>query len=519
MRENAAGGLATLHAGLLLLTVAPILAVDIPALGDYPNHLARLTILATLDAVPALQQNYEIVPTLTPYLLVDWILTPFVRLWGAYPVGRGFVAAAMAITYGGILSLSCAQFGRLTAWPAMALPLLYNYAFSWGFMNFSFGIGLMFWALRLWLHLQTRRIGIQVAFLLGAGAILYLTHMLAFGLFALIAGSHRLSAAWRSHGGRASALAREVAPVAIPLSLILAVYAVWSANDGMPGAKVTAYGSAVEKAATLVSPTMFSNSLPDWLLLAAYLVGAVFLIGRRKLRLADDMALPLVAFGVVCLLMPNTLLGVWGVDFRLPPVLLMLAVASTCPKTVSERPAPRLLVIGAIVLVVFRVATVWPQLDQADRQFAEFRSAIQEIAPGSSVLVSIDEPKGRLALPRRAYWNLALLAVIERSAFVPILFTGVTQVRPTEAVRDLDSATGDPLRSEDLLAGLDPQFIALNRNRVLDAYHRVYWADWPGHFDYLIRISPAELDPRIAARLGPVSRHSFFEIARILREP
>lgn len=117
------GILVGFHVALLLVTITPILLVEILPLGDFPNHLARLYILANLDAVPALQQNYQIVPTLTPYLLVDWMLTPLARIWSVYDVGRAFVAATMAMAYVGILVLSVAFFSRLTAWPALALPI------------------------------------------------------------------------------------------------------------------------------------------------------------------------------------------------------------------------------------------------------------------------------------------------------------------------------------------------------------------------------------------------------------
>jgi hypothetical protein len=75
------------------------------------------------------------------------------------------------------------------------------------------------------------------------------------------------------------------------------------------------------------------------------------------------------------------------------------------------------------------------------------------------------------------------------------------------------------LPTEAIAQGLDPAFVAANRNRVIDAYDRIYWAAWDKHFGYLIRINPAPMDDRIAARLGPVSRHSFFEIARVRRAP
>lgn len=472
--------------------------------------------MANLDAVPALQQNYQIVPTLSPYLLVDWMLTPLARIWGVYDVGRAFVAATMAMTYGGILVLGVTFFSRLSVWPALALPILYNYAFSWGFMNFNFGVGLMFWALALWLRLRHRGAWVRVAMLLFLSAALYLTHMLAFGIFALIVGGHSLSVAWHQKEPRAGAIFRELVSVVPPFVLTLSVYAFWLTNDDLVGDKVTTYGNVTEKIATLVSPTMFSNSLADWALLAVYLVSGVYLVGRGKLRLAENTAAPLIYFAVTCLIMPNTLMGVWGVDFRLPPVLLMFLIAATQPEFLTARPARPAVLAVVTAMVLVRAVSLWPPLQLVDRQFLEFRNATQEIDEGSRILVSIDAVPGVFALPRRAYWNMALIAVVERSSFVPELFTGgVMQVRPTERNRDIDAGAGRVLLSEDIVTGLEPGFISANRNRAIDAHNRVYWADWPKNFDYLVRINPEPLDDRVAAELESITRYSFFEIAKV----
>jgi hypothetical protein len=168
-----------------------------------------------------------------------------------------------------------------------------------------------------------------------------------------------------------------------------------------------------------------------------------------------------------------------------------------------------------VAMVMTRVITVWPQFQLADRQFAEFKAATLSFPEGARVLVSQDDAPGKLALPGTAFWHLAQISIIERNTFVPFLFTGATQIRPTARNRDLDTGSGHPLPSEQLIFGLDPEFIALNRNRILDVYHRVYWADWPEHFDYLLRINPAPLDHRVAGKLGEIEHHSFFSIAKI----
>jgi hypothetical protein len=505
------------HVALFFVAIAPILSVEIPPLADLPNHLARLHILANLENEPALQANYEIVPRLSPYLLVDWMLTPLVRVWSVYDVGRIFVVTTMAITYGGVLLLSFLFFSRLTVWPALALPVLYNHAFAWGFLNFNFAIGLTLVAFALWVRLrQWNAIG-RFAALLCLSALLYLTHMLAFGVFAVVLSAHSLSVAYAKNGPNAAAISREMISVVAPIVLVFLVYFFWLSESRSVGERLTSYGDIDAKLVVVLSPTFFSDSIADVALLAAYVGAGLFLALCGRLQLAANMAFPLVCLAIICVLMPNTLFGVWAVDFRLPPVLLMLLIASTRPKFLIGRPA-RPVVAGVVAaMVMLRVISLWPQFQLADRQFTEFKDAIRGMGmtEGARVLVSLDDAPGKLALPQRAFWHLAQIAVIERQAFVPFLFTGVTQVRPTARNRDLDTPVGHPLESVELTSGLDSEFIAQYRNRILDAYRRVYWADWPKHFDYLIRINPAALDNRIAAKLDPAAHYSYFDIAKI----
>jgi hypothetical protein len=508
-------GLLVFHLALLLATVAPMLSVEIPPLADLPNHLARLHILANLETIPALKENYQVVPTITPNLLVDWMLTPMARIWSVYDVGRAFVVASMAITYGGVLLLNVMLSSRLTVWPALALPILYNHAFSWGFLNFNFGVGVVLWAFALWLCLRKRNAVVRSAALLSISAVLYLTHMLAFGLFAAVVSAHSLSVAYRQNGPRAVAILRELISVIPPFVLTLVAYVLWLENDEAVGKKLIDYGDITRKPAALVSPTMFSDSLADGVLLMFYLIAGLHLARRKKMLLAENMALPLICLAIICLVMPNTLLGVWGVDFRLPPVLLMLLIAATQPETLMARPQQKMAAIMIATVVMARVVTVWPQLQQANRQFLEFKNATHTIAEGSRVLVSGDDIPGRLALPERAYLNLALIAVIERNAFVPGLFTGNMQVRPAARNREIDAVVNPAVRSEDIVLGLDPDFSAYYLNRTDHPNGRVYWAGWPKHFDYLVRINPAPLDDRVSAELETVLHYSYFEIARI----
>src|ERR1700683_3485584 len=56
---------------VLGLLAVPIMSVLVPPLADYPNHLARMHILAAYAGSSALQANYVAAWELSPYLAID----------------------------------------------------------------------------------------------------------------------------------------------------------------------------------------------------------------------------------------------------------------------------------------------------------------------------------------------------------------------------------------------------------------------------------------------------------------
>src|SRR5258707_3900159 len=127
---------------MLLLASIPIWANQLPPLSDYVNHLARMYVIATISNDPDLARFYEINWQIMPNLVMDLTVPPLVRLMTIYHAGQIFLVATFALVMSGALALNHALFGRWSALPLVAFPLLYNYIFLTGLMNYIFGIGL-----------------------------------------------------------------------------------------------------------------------------------------------------------------------------------------------------------------------------------------------------------------------------------------------------------------------------------------------------------------------------------------
>jgi hypothetical protein len=173
MTENAsfgssrrAVGLAFLALGLIALI--PVATVALPPILDYPNHMARMYVLAMLPDAPDLARYYRAVWKPLPDLALDAVVPSLVHIMPVEIAMRLFLGAMLLATAGGCLALHRAAFRRWSLWPLLAFLLLYNRVLLWGFLNYLAGLALMLWALAAWIALERKPLALRV----GIGTVL-----------------------------------------------------------------------------------------------------------------------------------------------------------------------------------------------------------------------------------------------------------------------------------------------------------------------------------------------------------
>src|SRR5260221_451170 len=145
---------ALLFAALFAAAAAPVLMCDTLPLFDYPNHLARMHILADLARSPDLQRFYEIAWRPVPDLAMDAIVPMLAQVMPLDWAAKAFVLLTLLLLVGGAAALHRTLFGVWSAWPCLAFLLLYSRILLWGFLNYLFGLGLGLCALALWIALR-----------------------------------------------------------------------------------------------------------------------------------------------------------------------------------------------------------------------------------------------------------------------------------------------------------------------------------------------------------------------------
>ena len=113
-------------------------------------------VIATLAKNPQLARFYEIDWQMIPNLTMDLIVPMLARVMNVYLAGQVFIVGMFALIISGCLALNRVLIGRWSVFPLFAIPLLYNYVFLVGLMNYIFGIGISLWALAGWVALRER---------------------------------------------------------------------------------------------------------------------------------------------------------------------------------------------------------------------------------------------------------------------------------------------------------------------------------------------------------------------------
>ena len=187
----------------LLLISIPVWTHPLPPLSDYVNHLARMYVIATIDNNSYLQQFYQIdwaiIPNLTMDLVVPWVAKLGVNI---YVAGKIFTVTMFAVIASGVLMLNRVLTGRWSVAPLVVFPLLYNFVFLVGLINYLFGVGVALWALTGWIWLRDRPWPLRFSLSAFSVALLFFCHLSALGVYGMGVLAFELMRLWEGRKQR-----------------------------------------------------------------------------------------------------------------------------------------------------------------------------------------------------------------------------------------------------------------------------------------------------------------------------
>lgn len=504
-------------AALIALLLAPFLIVDVPPVLDYPNHLARLFVLARGSADPVLSAMYQPHWAILPNLGLDVAGTALVRVMPVHDAGRILLAVALLLPFLGAVAFSASLFGR-TWWALATAIFAYSGFFFLGFMNFLCGVGLALFGAAAWVRFRQAPAPALVLGGAAAAVVLFFCHILGVFFFGVLIATHeaarlwRLRAAGRLGGGAVARSGILVAVVLVPAAIL---YQLSPLNDATGR---TDWQSFSQKLVGLFTPVLTYD------LVVGFGTGVVFLLLILAVwRRTRFDAGALIAAGI-CLVgfvaAPFAMKSGSFIDVRFMLMAVLALTAGMAPR-LSFRGGVTVAAVVALLLFV-RVGTVAYAWYGHRADLAELREVIAGVPPGARVLVvdasrgapsayRADEPMAR-SLPHlfRTDIHRAALLLIERRAFWPLLFADPRQ-QPL-VVRPPYDAIAFPL-------GVPPTVDLLTRPLPRNVYNLFapYLPDWCDTFDDVLVLNAGALaDPALApAWLEPVSASDAAALYRV----
>jgi hypothetical protein len=493
-----------LFAALTLLISIPIWTHPLPPLSDYVNHLARMQVIATLPTNPLLANFYEIDWQVIPNLTMDLIVPQLARFMNIYLAGQVFMVMMFAIIISGTLALNRALIGRWSVMPLFAFPLLYNYMFLVGLMNYLFGIGLALWALASWVAVRDRAWPIRIAVSTVWVVALFFCHLCALGIYGigllsfeiLRLWERRLKPNWTARlidfaaGGLPFLAAAPLLYASPTMQLISGTY--WEQRGKIDG---------------LMYVIADYSDFVAFSLVAVMATGIVWAVRHHVLRFHPLVLVLLVVGGVVYFNLPRIMFDVYMTDQRVPVgVAFMLFACGDLH--LRHRLVRRGFLIVLIILIGARLIEIdlnWSQLSDSTSQF---RSSVRRIAPGSKVFVAYADRSLGEDVRDLGLVHAASIATIERSALVTTAFTvvGKQVLHARPEYRDyVDTQDGTPPQTS--------QLVVADEHPVAGTPQ--FWLNWT-KFDYLyVLFTEDEAANPYPARLKLVADGDRFQLYRI----
>jgi hypothetical protein len=502
----------------------PIALVTLPPLADLPNHLARIYIINHLADDSDLQKYYTLHWRLLAFQSTDLILPPLARLVGLFLAAKIYIVATLLLLVGGTASLHRALFGRIGLWPGAAALVLYNFMFSWGLISVLFAIGCCLLLTAGWIATQARGgIGRTLVFAVLAVA-LFICHFFAFAVYAVVIVCFELGKARGSL--RQARTIRRLGSCAATLVAPCLLF-VFSLDASVK--TITQYGSTDDKMRAVLSPFAMYLTRPEFAY--AMLLVVALLIARRRLpfAFASEMTWPMLAIAAFTVIMPSELASVWGADFRLPTIALLLAVAAS---DIRFRNPNQAAVFAAALLafLVYRIAFVAQDWLGYARDYDELRTASSVIEKGSRLVVlqsSLDDLRADPAPSLIPFRHAAALAVIDRDVFLPHLFASATPLRFAGPGAEMASDQLAVLRkiawhprgaafataSAETIAAADRVGTGIAAFDVFTS--TIDWSDWPERFDTLLDLDFGDHRNPVPELLTEIRRGTYFVIYAI----
>jgi hypothetical protein len=396
--------LAALILAALILAV-PLWLVAMPAMPDYPAHLATFWLIGG-----GVSPFYHVAWSFVPNLASEILVPALARFFGLAAATSLFLSLAVGMWVLGGGLVQRALYGRIGIAPLLGAFFAYNANFLWGFFNYDFAAGLALVLFAAWIATEGKGEALRLTGFAAGATFLYFCHIFAVAvLLVMIAGYEAGSGSHMRRWGRSIA---RVSLIFLPAALAF----LFLRPKGDAGRVIFNLADTARDRFESLIGTGFDQPLYLLPLLLLGLWLLALLSGRARVHRAMIPVLAMLLPGA--LFAPESAMGGWGVHLRLPALFCVVLFAAT-DFTIGRRLAAAA-AIALLAMIGANAAALTRTWHATDRQFRELRAALDHLPRGQRLMSVMDNPGGTAS--DQPYWHLAELAIMDRGDMTPLMF-------------------------------------------------------------------------------------------------
>jgi hypothetical protein len=494
----------------------PLLIVTFPPVLDYPNHLARLWLLAGGADHPPLSSTYIVDWShASTNVGVDWAAAELGRLLPISVVDRVIRTLMFLSAPAGAVFLSRAVWGKWTPWQLAPIAVAWSATTIAGFMSYSIALGA---ALFCATFIQKRGIRLDPLTLtihVLLSCALLLLH--PFGLFfylviisALVLGPDSVWPVTRAY-----ALQKITKIGVFTLLSTLPVAVLFLVSSHPPGTSTILTGSLADHLSpktivrTLLSPILTYKVSADVLLTLPIAIMGLAAAVTGRLRVHFGLALVGLVLALLSLAMPDTIGDASWMNRRLPLMAALSVLVAVSPRPLTVR-WQQVMLAMLVLTTLGRVTWISYIWHMRDSDVEDLYAVAGQVKPGDAVLVVKQVPRdiheapiGRYLVGAPLGWDstrrhLPNLLTISNGAFIPTLFTvpGQHPIR-ISGPREIDSVRSSTI----------PPLNALSNGSREDPYVSRWRCDF--QFVLLVGADEPANDSFVSAGLTKIASRGF----------
>jgi hypothetical protein len=411
---------------LCVISSLPILLTKMPAMVDYSNHLARFYIIGH-DTNPLLAKFYSVAWRPIPDLVGDVAVLALNKIFDIFTAGKLFVLLIIILTASGTYALHWALYRRSIG-SAICFMFIFNGIFMYGFLNYLFSVGLALWTTAGWVAFRDRPWLLRTIYSAFAVLILYLSHFVGVGLYALAILCYeiaRLGETERDQRTPFSDTAAALLPFLVVVPMSLSILPTLTPHD-LSGTEWPHLSTKWRGIYYIVRNGYFAFDAVFCCFLVLF-IG--FLFFSKRIEIPRLAWLFLLFGGLVYLATPEWVFHVWAIDVRLPVAFVFFLIAMVRWRLDTPRAAFifNSIIVVAVTLRALGVTETWQVYGKIA---SDYQRSFSQIEPGSRILVTRADGGAwrrsndgvKLGMDGVILWHLPVLAAVNRLSLVSTIF-------------------------------------------------------------------------------------------------